>query len=46
MVSGIDIEKFTNGEDADDPTGPIIKVGDLVHWIYVNSNTGNLPLGS
>ncbi len=46
VVSGIDIEKYTNGEDADDPTGPVIKVGDPVSWTYVVTNTGNLPLGT
>ena len=40
----IDIEKTTNGQDADTPTGPIIKVGDVVTWEYVVTNTGNVPL--
>ncbi|MGH2544967.1 MAG: DUF7507 domain-containing protein, partial [Ardenticatenaceae bacterium] len=40
----IDIEKATNGEDADSPTGPIIPVGDPVNWTYVVTNTGNVPL--
>ena len=40
----IDIEKATNGEDADDPTGPEIPVGDPVTWTYVVTNTGDTPL--
>jgi len=40
----IDIEKATNGEDADTPTGPEIVVGDPVNWHYVVVNTGNVTL--
>ncbi|MDP6350564.1 MAG: hypothetical protein QGG58_12465, partial [Chloroflexota bacterium] len=40
----IDIEKATNGEDADDPTGPLVPVGDAVTWTYVVTNTGNVEL--
>ncbi|MCP3999122.1 MAG: LamG domain-containing protein, partial [bacterium] len=40
----IDIEKATNGEDADDPTGPEILVGDAVAWTYVVTNIGNVDL--
>jgi|GEM_PF-2128844 len=43
-VPGIDIEKFTNGQQADTQPGPAIEVGDPVHWTYVVSNTGNVPL--
>ncbi len=42
--ASIDIEKSTNGEDADAPTGPRIPVGDSVTWTYVVTNTGNVPL--
>jgi uncharacterized repeat protein (TIGR01451 family) len=42
----IDIEKYTNGEDADSPTGPIIPVGDTVEWTYIVTNTGNVPLSN
>ena len=41
---GIDIEKSTNGEDADEPPGPFIPVGNPVVWTYVVRNDGNFPL--
>lgn len=44
ISSGIDIEKSTNGEDADTPTGPTITVGDPVNWEYVVTNTGEATL--
>ncbi len=40
----IDIEKATNDEDADTPTGPVIAVGGQVTWTYVVTNTGNVDL--
>ena len=40
----IDIEKATNGHDADAPTGPEIPVGDAVLWTYVVTNSGNVDL--
>ena len=43
-IPGIDIEKATNGQDADSPTGPEIPVGDAVNWTYVVTNNGELPL--
>ncbi len=43
-VPAIDIEKATNGQDADEPTGPILYVGDTVTWTYVVTNTGNVDL--
>ena len=36
----IDIEKHTNGVDADNPTGPEIPAGSLVTWTYTVTNTG------
>lgn len=42
----IDIEKATNGEDADTPTGPEIFVGDPVNWTYVVLNNGNVTLSN
>ena len=44
MKPGIDIEKATNGEDADTPTGPVVAVGSTVTWTYVVKNTGNVAL--
>ncbi|MFY1113169.1 MAG: SdrD B-like domain-containing protein, partial [Methanosarcinaceae archaeon] len=43
-VPAIDIEKSTNGDDADTPTGPVLTVGDTVTWEYVVTNMGNVPL--
>jgi hypothetical protein len=36
---GIDIEKTTNGQDADQPPGPRLNVSDQVTWTYVITNT-------
>jgi hypothetical protein len=41
---GIAIKKYTNGDDADTPTGPFIPVGGAVTWTYVVTNTGNEAL--
>lgn len=41
---GIDIEKWTNGADADEAPGPIIPLGDDVVWTYTITNTGNTTL--
>ena len=43
-VPAIDIEKFTNGLDADTAPGPVIQVGHPVAWTYEITNTGNVPL--
>jgi len=45
VTAGINIEKSTNGEDADDPTGPLIELGGAVNLTYVVTNTGNVALG-
>ncbi len=42
----IDIEKSTNDEDADNPTGPVVDMGDLITWEYVITNTGVDPLSN
>ncbi|MDJ0730787.1 MAG: hypothetical protein QNJ33_12415, partial [Crocosphaera sp.] len=44
--TSIDIEKATNGDDADSPTGPNIPVGDTVTWTYEVTNTGNVWLSN
>jgi hypothetical protein len=42
----IDMEKYTNGEDADDEEGPYISVGKEVSWTYVVTNTGAFTLSN
>ncbi|MBT8048581.1 MAG: hypothetical protein HKN57_13540 [Xanthomonadales bacterium] len=44
VTAAIDIEKATNGEDADAPAGPQIPVGDAVSWTYVVTNNSNVAL--
>ncbi len=36
----IDVEKSTNGDDADLPPGPQVETGSTVTWEYVVTNTG------
>lgn len=43
-VPEIDIEKATNGADADGTPGPVVTVGDAVTWTYLVTNTGNVDL--
>ncbi|PSN17992.1 hypothetical protein C7271_14850 [filamentous cyanobacterium CCP5] len=43
---GIDIEKATNGQDADTPTGPVIAVGQTANFTYRVKNTGDVPLSN
>ena len=45
-VPAINIEKYTNGVDADLPTGPSIPVGNTVTWRYEVTNPGNVPLSN
>ena len=42
----IDIEKATNGHDADNAPGPQLQLGDSVTWTYVVTNTGEQALSS
>ncbi len=42
--TNINIEKFTNAEDADSETGPFILVGSPVTWTYNVTTTGNVWL--
>ncbi len=43
---GVDIEKDTNGVDADSPVGPALSPDDVVTWTYVVENTGNTILAN
>lgn len=45
-LGSVDIEKATNGEDADTPSGPVVAVGSTVTWTYVVTNNGQLPLSN
>lgn len=40
----IDLEKSTNGFDADEAPGPEIPFGERVTWTYIFTNTGDTPL--
>ena len=42
----INIEKLTNGFDADNPTGPQVEVGGDVTWTYIVTNFGDVPLSN
>jgi len=42
----IDIEKATNGDDADESPGLTIPEGDQVAWTYVVTNTGDVVLSN
>jgi hypothetical protein len=44
--AGIDLEKSTNGADADQAPGPEIPEGDPVVWEYAVTNTGDIPLSA
>ncbi|MEA1953043.1 MAG: SdrD B-like domain-containing protein, partial [Campylobacterota bacterium] len=44
-LPSIDIEKSTNGQDADFPEDAVVlNLGDLVTWSYTVTNTGNVVL--
>ena len=43
-VTGIELEKLTNGVDADEAPGPRLSAGETVVWSYRVTNTGNVPL--
>jgi len=45
-VPQIDIEKATNGDDADTPTGPTITIGGPVNWTYTVTNPGNVAVSN
>ena len=46
VQGGIELKKFTNGNDADAAPGPFIPVGAPITWTYRVTNTGNGVLTS
>ncbi len=40
----IDLETYTNGQDADIATGPVLIIGEVVTFTYGVENTGNVDL--
>ena len=40
----VDLQKLTNGQDADSAPGPVVIIGSTVNWTYVVSNTSSRPL--
>lgn len=40
----VDVEKSTNGDDADSAPGPTLTVGDTVTWTYIVRNSGTVTL--
>jgi len=42
----IDVEKYTNGENADVAPGPEVAIGSTVNWTYVITNTGDVNLSN
>jgi uncharacterized repeat protein (TIGR01451 family) len=41
---GLALAKYTNGENADAPPGPIVAAGAAVTWTYLLTNTGDVIL--
>ncbi|WP_440954487.1 DUF7507 domain-containing protein [Methanosarcina sp. Mfa9] len=44
VTPAIDIEKYTNGEDSDEPPGSSYVVGAPIEWTYVVTNIGDVKL--
>jgi hypothetical protein len=44
IAPAIALEKATNGQDADIPPGPAVRVGDPVQWSYRVVNVGDVAL--
>ncbi|MGB7427344.1 MAG: hypothetical protein WA933_05990, partial [Microcoleaceae cyanobacterium] len=45
-LPALSIEKATNGEDADAPTGPILNVGETATFTYEVTNTGGIEIAN
>ena len=45
-TAGINVVKFTNGQDANTAPGPTLAVGSTATFTYVVTNTGNVPLAA
>ncbi len=43
-VQSVQVKKLVNGQDANEPPGPSIPVGDNITWTYQVTNTGNIPI--
>jgi uncharacterized repeat protein (TIGR01451 family) len=46
ILTGINVVKSTNGNDANTATGPVVAVGSTVTFAYVVTNTGTVSLAS
>jgi plastocyanin len=46
VITGVELIKSTNGQDANTAPGPFIKIGDPVTWTYQVTNTGNVELNN
>ncbi|WP_259135340.1 beta strand repeat-containing protein [Methanosalsum natronophilum] len=44
--TSIKIKKYINGEDANEPFGPVIHVGNKIEWKFNITNTGNVKLNN
>jgi uncharacterized repeat protein (TIGR01451 family) len=44
VTAALDVKKFVNGVDADQPPGPQITVGQAVNWSFVISNSGAITV--
>jgi hypothetical protein len=44
LAASIDIEKYTNGHDADTAPGALVLIGDTVEWKYKVTNSGSFNL--
>ena len=43
-VQTVQVKKLVDGQDANDPPGPSIPVGDDIAWTYQVTDTGNVPI--